>query len=216
MINKELPREKLIKNGPQSLSDSELVAILLEKGVKGNNVFNISKQVVKKYSLKELSELGIKKLSSIPGIGTAKACRIAASFELGKRLSLKSDFSPEITCAADVYDIMKNLKYENQEHFIVLFLDTRKRLIRKKTLFIGTLDSTIIHSREIFNNAIKESSSSIILVHNHPSGDPMPSQEDIIITEQIKKAGDIIGIPVLDHVIIGNNRFISLKEINEI
>ena len=216
MVNKELPREKLIKNDPQSLSDSELIAILLEKGVKGNSVFQISKELVENYSIKELSELGINKLSKIPGIGIAKACRISASFELGKRLSLNNDFSPEITCAEDVYDIMKNLKYENQEHFIVLFLDTRKKLIKKKTLFIGTLDSTIIHPREIFNNAIRESSSSIILIHNHPSGNPMPSQEDIIITKQIKQAGEIIGIPVLDHVIIGNDKFISLKEINEI
>lgn len=216
MINKDLPRERLIENGPQSLSNSELIAILLEKGVKGNNVFNISKDLVEKYTLKELSEIGIKNLSKIYGIGNAKACKIAASFELGKRLSLNSEFMPEITCAEDVYHIMKNLKYESQENFVVLFLDTKKKLLKKKTLFIGTLDSTLIHPREIFNNAIKESSSCIILVHNHPSGNPMPSEEDIEITKQIKYAGEIIGIPVLDHVIIGNNKFISLKDIKEI
>jgi DNA repair protein RadC len=216
MINNELPRERLILNGPRTLSNSELIAILLEKGAKGNSVFQISKKLAETYSLKELSELGINSLSKIHGIGSAKACRISAAFELGKRLSLTPELSTEITCAEDVYNLMKNLKYENQENFVVLFLDTRKKLIRKKILFIGTLDSTIVHPREIFNYAVKESSSSIILVHNHPSGDPMPSQEDILITKQIRKAGDIIGIPVLDHVIIGNNKFISLKDLKEI
>ncbi|MBT3721291.1 DNA repair protein RadC [archaeon] len=212
-----LPRERMIEFGVSSLSDYELIAILLEKGIKEKNVLDLSKELLSSYNLLQLSKLSPHKLSKIPGIGIAKSCRIIASFELANRLSSYHNFeNPKINSPEDVYHLLNYLKYKNKEILLGLFLDSKKQLISKKTIFIGILDATLIHPREIFSAAISSAAASIILVHNHPSGDPMPSLEDIKITKQLIIAGKIIGIPILDHIIIGNNKFISLKERNKI
>lgn len=216
-LGQNLPRERLMSSGAEALSNYELIAILLEKGIRNKNVLELSKEILAEYSLKELSGLSVNKLKKIPGIGTAKACRIIASFELARRMTSYHDSkNPEITGPEDVYHLLNFLIYRSNEIFLGLFLDTKKKLICKKTLFIGTLNTTLVHPREIFNEAIKASADSVILAHNHPSGDPMPSNEDIQITKQIIQAGEIIGIPVLDHVIIGNKKFISLRDIGKI
>lgn len=210
----ERPRERLIKTGPKSLSNAELLAIILRTGNKKENVLELSKRLIKEHNLKTLSRIRVNSLKKTFGIGQAKACQLIACFELGRRMScLKHGKNYTINSAKNIATIlMPELSNLKKEHFIGIFLDSRKRIIKKETIFIGSLDSSIIHPREIFKIALAESAAAVILAHNHPSGDPKPSQEDIEITKQITKAGEILGIQVLDHIVIGDNKFVSLKE----
>jgi DNA repair protein RadC len=210
----EKPRERLAKYGVEALSNSELLAIILAFGTYKKNVMMLSSEILSQYDLVQMSNESIQVLSKIKGVGVAKACRICACFELGRRTaSYTREKQPFISCAADVYKLLsQRYSVKRQEHLCVLFLDTRKRLIKEEILFIGTLDSSIIHPREIFNRAVQNMAASIIVAHNHPSGDPSPSQEDILITRQITEAGKIMGIPLLDHVVIGAGNYISIKE----
>lgn len=208
------PREKLIKNGANTLSDSELLAIILGTGSKKESVINVSNKLFSKYNVKSLSRLSIGTLKKELGIGDAKACQVVACFELGRRLArFKADKKPLIKDARSVAKIfipeMSSLK---KEHFKGIYLDSRKRIIREETIFIGSLNESVIHPREIFEIALNENAAALILLHNHPSGDPKPSSEDIEITKELVKAGDILGIPVLDHIIIGNQKYTSLRE----
>lgn len=214
----ERPRERLMKYDSSSLSNSELLAIIMGKGTREKNVLDLSTEILTKYDLTKLSQESVNSLNKINGVGIAKACQIVACFELGRRLnSYFKESMPPISCPDDVFKLLNpKLKFKKKEHFIGLFLDTRKRLIKEETMFIGTLDTSVIHPREILKSAIKESASALIIAHNHPSGDPKPSSEDIRITKQIVKAGDIIGIPVLDHVIIGLQEYTSLRDDGEI
>lgn len=208
------PMEKLERYGAKYLSDSEILAIIIHKGTKNINAIDISNNILKKYDLEKLSKLSLKELQSIAGIGKVKAIQILAVIELAKRLDA-CDFRKDnlsIRYASQVYIYMKHLVELQQEHFIVLLLNAKNKIIKEDTVFIGTLDYTLVHPREIFRNAIKECASAIILVHNHPSGDSTPSKEDIQITKKISDVGEIIQIPVLDHVIIGNKNYWSSKE----
>ncbi len=215
--SEEKPRERLVKYGEPSLSNSELLAIILGKGTKEKNVLELSGEILSQNNLKKLSTQNVVSLSNIKGVGFAKACQIVACFELGRRLaSFSEETKPIITCAEDIYKIIHpKLREEKKENFLGVFLDTRKRIIKEETLFIGTLDSSIIHPREILRSAIKESAAALIVVHNHPSGDSSPSNEDIEITKRIINAGEIIGIPLLDHIIIGDNNYVSLRNFKE-
>ena len=210
----ERPRERLIKLGPKALSTAELLAILLRTGNKKENVLELSKRLMNDYDLKTLSRIRINNLKRTFGVGEAKACQLIACFELGRRTScLKNGRCKTVNSAKDIANVLiPELAELKKEHFIGLFLDSRKKLIKKETIFIGSLDSAIIHPREIFKIALAESAAAVILAHNHPSGDPNPSEEDIEITKQIMKAGDVLGITVLDHVIIGDNKYKSLNE----
>lgn len=210
----ERPRERLIKEGPKSLSNAELLAIILRTGNKKENVLELSKRIIKKYDFKTLSRIRTNSLKKTFGIGETKACQVIACFEIGRRRAcLKNGKSKTINSAKDIAKLlMPELSNLKKEHFIGLFLDSRKRVIKQETLFIGSLDSSIIHPREIFKTALAESAAAVILAHNHPSGDPRPSEEDIEVSKQIIKAGDILGIQVLDHVIIADSRYISLNE----
>ena len=208
------PREKLIKNGPKTLSDSELLAIILRTGNKEENVLSLSNKLFKRYNIKSLSRVGMNNLKKELGVGEAKACQIIACFELGRRLArFRGDKKFSVKNAKDIARIfipeMGSLK---KEHFKGIYLDSRKRIIREETVFIGSLNESVIHPREIFEIALNENAAALILLHNHPSGDPKPSSEDIEITKELVKAGDILGIPVLDHIIVGSNRYVSLKE----
>ena len=210
----ERPREKLIKHGPKNLTNSELLAIILRTGNKKENVLELSNKFFKKYNLKSLSRVKLASLKKQLGIGDAKACQIVACFELGKRLSaFKEDKHPQIKNAKDIFKIfgpeMGNLE---KEHFKGIYLDSRKRMIKQETIFIGSLNESIIHPREIFKIALDENAAAIILLHNHPSGNPSPSSFDIEITKELIKAGELLGIQVLDHIIIGGEKYISLKE----
>ncbi len=210
----ERPREKLIKYGPKTLTNSELLAIILRTGSKNENVLNLSNELFNKYNLKSLSRLKVSELKKQLGIGDAKACQIIASFELGKRLSaFKEGKKPEIKTAKDIADIfIPEMNDLEKEHFKGIYLDSRKRLIKQETIFIGSLNESVIHPREIFKIALDENAAAIILLHNHPSGDPSPSSFDIEITKELVKAGELLGISVLDHIIIGGNNYISFRE----
>ncbi len=211
----ERPRERLIKYGAESLSDAQLLAIILRTGSSKKGVISLAMSLLDKYkTLKNIDTASIKELSLIDGLGIAKIAQIKAAFELGKRLMSESDHDRPIFSSSNaVYSYFaprfKNLK---KELFISILLDVKNRLIREFKVSEGTLTNSLIHPREAFKEAVKESAASVIFVHNHPSGDPTPSRDDITITERLKSAGEIIGISVLDHVIIGDGKYISLKE----
>ena len=210
----ERPRERLIRIGSKSLSNAELLAIILKIGNKKENVLELSKRLIREHNLKRLSRIGVNNLKNVFGIGEAKACQIIACFELGRRTAcIKDKRGERINFSKDIAKMLIPELYGlKKEYLICVFLDSRRNVLKYETISIGSLNSSIIHPREIFRAAIEESSAAIILVHNHPSGNPNPSNDDIEITKQIIEAGIIIGIDVLDHIIIGNNNYFSLKE----
>ncbi len=208
------PREKLIKYGAKILTNSELLAIILRIGNKKENVINLANKLFNKYDIKSLSRIEISKLKKELGIGDVKACQIIACFELGRRLaSFKKHKKPVIKEAKDIAKIfipeMSSLK---KEHFKGIYLNSRKRIIKEETIFIGSLNESVIHPREIFQIALDENAAALILLHNHPSGDPKPSNFDIKITKELVKAGKLLGIKILDHIILGDNSYLSFKE----
>lgn len=209
----ERPREKLIERGPQNLKDEELLAILLGTGLRGKNVIEVAKQILRKYSKKRLLKLTYNDLSKIKGIGPAKACTILAAQELVKRaLEVGEETLPKIESIKDVIAQFSYLREKTREHLAALYLNARNELVFKKHLFVGTLDANICHPREIFEYALIHHASSVILVHNHPSGDPEPSKADLEITKRIQEAGKILGIDLLDHIIITKTKIFSFKE----
>jgi len=209
----ERPREKLISKGPQNLKDEEFLAILLGTGVEGKNVIEVAKQILNKYSKKRLLKLTYNDLSKIKGIGPAKACTILAAAELVKRaLKIGEETLPVIHSTKDVIAQVGYLRNKLREHLVATYLNARNEMLFRKHIFIGTLDANIAHPREIFSEALRQNAAAIILVHNHPSGDPEPSKADLEITKRILEAGKIMGIDVLDHVIITKNKVFSFKE----
>jgi len=205
------PRERMKKLGLSSLSDAEVLALILQKGTRSDNVIDMSNKLIAKYGLEKLSSLSLTELSAINGIGEAKATQVLAAFEISRRIPLFN--GTKITCAKDVFEKYKYLSDLKQEKFMVLILDTKNKIIREEVVSVGTLDSALIHPREIFKSAIKESANAIIVVHNHPSGDCSPSEEDIKITSKISAAGETLGIKMLDHVIVGFENYWSWQEI---
>jgi DNA repair protein RadC len=209
----ERPREKLIAKGSQNLKDEELLAILLGTGIKGKNVIEVSRQILKKHSKKRLLQLDYKKLSKIKGIGSAKACTLLAAQELIKRaLKIQDETLPIISSVKDVVAQAVYMRNKTREHLMVIYLNARNEMIYKKPMFVGTLNANLVHPREIFKGALEHNAASVILVHNHPSGDPEASQDDLEITKRIVEAGKIMGIDVLDHIIITKTKVFSFKE----
>lgn len=213
----ERPREKLIQRGAASLSDTELLAILLRTGTSSVSVLHLAEEVLAKYQDKGLvaiMNISPQEIASVHGVGLAKAATIVAAVELGRRLSAKAAQKLEkIEGPEDVARYASPLlRFEQKEHFLVMLLDVRNRVLAMPTVSIGSLTASVAHPREIFREAIRYSAANMILIHNHPSGDPTPSREDVQITKQMMKAGEIMGIPVLDHVIIAGDGFLSLKE----
>lgn len=204
------PREKLEKYGPEKLSNSELLAILLGAGVKGKNVVELSNSILKKFG-DDLINASFDELKSTFGLGSAKSCEIVACFELGKRL-LKGKETNLILSPEDVFDQLKDIRDHKKEHFVVFYLDTRNQEIQREIISVGTLNANLVHPREVFESAIKNNTAQILVAHNHPSGDPEPSEDDKLITKRLVEAGKILGIEVIDHVIIAKNGFVSLKE----
>lgn len=207
------PRERLEKNGVHVLSDAELLAIIFKTGNKEENAIVMSDRLITKYWLGKLNELSLKELQEIKGIGPAKSMQIKALFEFNKRHSLAKRDGEPVKSARDVFEYASHRLITNQqENFMILLLDSKNRIVKDEVISIGTLNASIIHPREVFKSAIRESANSIILVHNHPSGDPNPSLEDEQITEKLFEAGELLNIKVLDHVIIGKDKFWSFKE----
>jgi len=207
------PRERFLKLGPEALSDAELFAILLRTGIRGENVIDMSNRLINEYGLDKLFECSLKELQSIKGIGPSKAMQILTIAEIQKRINQSKHPIKKITCAEDVFNYFhERLKDKKEEHFYVLMLDTKNNIIGEQLISKGILDASIIHPREVFKPAIKNSASKIILVHNHPSGDPSPSGEDLEITEKLTEVGESMGISVLDSVILGEGKWWSWKE----
>lgn len=213
MHKEEFPREKLIKYGASTLANYELLAIILNTGTKKENVLELSKRITSKYPLRVLCSSNFASLIRELGVGEAKACKILAISELARRLNAPEEEALFVKSAKDVSDILiPRISHLQAENLLAVYLNSRKKVISIKTIFVGSLNESLINAREIFKNAIEENASAIILAHNHPSGDPTPSDSDLSSTEEIKKAGDIMGIEVLDHVIIGGNNYWSLRE----
>jgi len=209
----ERPREKLIAKGPRNLKDKELLAILLNKGRKGKNVLEVAREILAKQPMKKLLAADYEKLAAIKGIGPGKACSLLAAFELTKRaLEVEDNNLPTINSARDALAQLQELRTARKEHFVVLYLNARNQLIHKEIISIGTLNASLVHPREIFEPALRILASQIIVAHNHPSGDLHPSEEDLKITQRLAAAGELLGIEVLDHLIVVDNNFSSLKE----
>jgi len=209
----ERPREKLIEKGIENLKDEELLAILLRTGAKDKNVLDLSRQILRKFSKRKFLKLKLDDLVRIKGINKAKASTILAAIEFTKRLlNLGEETLPKVKSKQDVIAQFGYLREKTREHFAVIYLNARNEVIFKKHLFIGTLNSNICHPREVFQYALLHNASSVILVHNHPSGDPEPSEADIVVTKRMVEAGKIMGVEVLDHVIITKNKAVSFKE----
>lgn len=206
------PREKLQKYGPKKLTNTELLAILLRTGTKDMNVIELSSRVLKTIHSANLPNITIDALTSIKGLGTTKACEIIAAMELGKRL-LKDPEAPQIVSPQRVYESLKTIANHKKEHFIAIYLDTRNREITREIISVGTLNASIAHPREVFEPAIRLLANAVIVAHNHPSGDPTPSQHDIDITKRLHEAGKILDIPLLDHIIVTATAYISFHEI---
>jgi len=213
--HEERPRERMMRYGAEALSHTELLAILLRTGTKRQSALHLAGAIMKECgSLRNLMDMSMEQLTAIRGIGPAKAVQLRAGIELGKRISRSSLGDAYVVRrpkdAADY--IMEELRFLKKEHFICLFLNTKNHIIARETLSMGTLNASLVHPREVFRAAIQRSSASIICAHNHPSGDPTPSPEDIALTQRLVQAGELVGIDVLDHLIIGDGRFVSLKE----
>lgn len=208
------PREKLLQHSSSTLSNSELLAILLGTGYRQKSALNLAYDLLKRYSLRNLSRASVRELQNIPGIGISKASSILAAFELGRRMLLeKQEALEKITCVIDAVHIFQNLIGEQrQEMLAAIYLDSRNNVLSKKIIFIGSVNQSIVHPREIFKLAFEERASSLIIAHNHPSGDPLPSDEDITVTNKIKDSADIFDMILLDHIIIGAGEYYSFAE----
>lgn len=215
LATSDRPRERLIQVGANAISTAELLAIIMRTGSSGENVLRLAERLLNKFrDLSGIARASISELTQVKGIGPAKAVEIKAALEVGRRLMT---FAPEerfkITSPDDAANlVMSEMALLEQEHLRVVILDTRNRVISTPTIYIGSLNTSVVRIGEIFKRAIKENAAAIIVVHNHPSGDPSPSPEDIRVTRQIVEAGRLLNIDLLDHLIIGHYQFVSMKE----
>ena len=217
MPSNERPRERLLLFGAKSLSNTELIAIILRIGYKNLSAIDLAKMILHDVNtLADLKQKTIHELSKIKGVGPTKAITLLAAIELGERVLKTNVDKLQICSPNDVYQLLKydmmNLK---QEVLYVLFLDVKTNLIAKKKIFVGSLNQSLIHPREVFKYAVKYSAYSVILVHNHPSGDPEPSSQDLQVTKAFEEAGKMLQIEVLDHIIIADDLYLSIKEFNK-
>ncbi|WP_208559017.1 RadC family protein [Marinilactibacillus kalidii] len=209
------PRERLCEYGAKALANHELLAILLRTGTKNLNVLQLSMAVLTEVEdLYSLRHITVEELVNIQGIGKTKAIELIAAIELGGRVIRASQIKEgTVTSSAYIGHLLQDeLSGLSQEHVVAIYLNTKNEIIKKETVFKGSLNSSVAHPREIFRGAVKYSAARIIIAHNHPSGNPNPSEADLLFTERMAKAGEMMGIEVLDHIIVGENRYISLKE----
>jgi DNA repair protein RadC len=209
------PRERLLLVGPSAISTAELLAIIMRTGGGGEHVLRLAERVLIRFGgLPGLSRATIAELQSIKGIGEAKAVEIKAALELGRRLMTTApEERPRVASPADAANLlMSEMTFLEQEHLRLILLDTRNRVLRAPTVYVGSLNTSVVRVGEIFREAIRDNAAALIVAHNHPSGDPSPSPEDVNVTRQIVKAGKLLDIEVLDHIVIGRQRFVSLKE----
>ncbi|MCH9813020.1 MAG: DNA repair protein RadC [Epsilonproteobacteria bacterium] len=211
LYKNDKPREKLAQKGAQSLKDHELLAILLGSGTKDKDVLKLSREIIKLFE-KDFDTLNLEKLQDIHGLGLAKASQILSAIELSRRYLIKQN--RRIKHAKDIYEELLDFTNKKQEYFIAITLDGASHIIDTRVIFIGTLNQTLVHPREIFAYAISDRAASIIIAHNHPSGELRPSLEDKLVTQRIHEVSQIMGIELLDHLIISKKGFYSFKEHN--
>lgn len=213
-IKPDAPRERLLEQGPEVLRNDELLAIVLQSGNKQASVLELSTRVLTACNgLLGLLDASVEELMAISGIGPAKALQIAACVELGRRIVRSpGEMKKQIRSAEDAAEyVMDRMRHLKKEHFFILHLDTKHRLIGEEVVSVGSLDASIVHPREIFKSAVKRSASAVLCLHNHPSGDPSPSPEDKAVTARLCEAGRLLGIDVLDHIVVGDGRYVSLR-----
>jgi len=211
----ERPRERLARYGAEALAIAELLAILLRTGTQQESALALAERLLVQFgSLKAIAGASIAEMGAVKGIGPVKAIQIAAAVEIGRRLAAFSDEArPQIRGPESVaHLLMPELRHAPREEFCALLLDAQNRVLRVSTITIGLLDESLVHPREVFREALRHNCAAIIVAHNHPSGDPTPSRQDIAVTRRLMEAGAVIGIEVLDHIVIGDGRWVSLKE----
>ncbi|MEG0830503.1 MAG: DNA repair protein RadC [Anaerovoracaceae bacterium] len=211
----ERPREKMLKQGRAALSNGELLAILIKSGTKGKSAIDIGQELLSldKEGLIFLVDAAPEELCVISGVGEAKACQILAAIELGKRIAIRPrSENCAVTTPQEIANLfMEEMRHYPKEYFKILLINVQGKIIEETQISVGDVCSTIVHPREVFRSAVKRSAAGIICVHNHPSGNPNPSKEDLETTKRLQKTGEILGIQVLDHIIIGDGKYISLK-----
>ncbi len=205
----ERPREKLVKYGVSKLRNEELLAIILGSGKKGKNVLELAHEVDR--IIRKNEDINFEKLNKISGLGLAKKCALLACFELGKR-KIVSVKQLVIISPKDIWEELRDIRGSKKEYFIAFYLNINNEVIKKEIISIGTLDSSLVHPREVYEPAVKNLAAQIILVHNHPSGNCQPSDEDIKTTKQLIEAGKIMGIEIIDHIIVTEKEYLSMKE----
>lgn len=213
--DREKPREKLLRSGKESLSNTELLAILIGSGTRNRSAMELAAEILALHrsGIKYLAECRPEELTKVKGIGIAKSCEVLAAAELGRRIaSVPVEDKPVIKSSADIAcAFMERMRYYRKEHFISVMINAKGQIIEEVEVSIGDLCSSSTHPREVFVDAVRRSAGSVIFLHNHPSGDPTPSEADIITTRRLMEAGEILGIPVLDHIVIGDGSFVSMK-----
>lgn len=212
---RERPRERLAADGPATLSDSELLAILLRTGTRENTAVQLAEHLlVQLGGLQELPRCSMEEYKAVKGMGTAKAVTVMAAVEMAKRLANRMRAEPvTVSSPGDAAGlVMEEMRHYLREHFRVVLLDTKNKVLGIEEISIGSLNTSLVHPREVFRPAVKKACASVILVHNHPSGDPTPSREDLDVTRRLCEAGRLVGIEVIDHIVIGDGRFVSFRE----
>lgn len=210
----ERPRERLLLHGADRLSDAQLLAIIIRNGANGRTAVDLGRELLERFDgLAGIAQAGISEICSIKGIGPAKAAEIKAAIELGRRHARPTLAGASFCASGDVADFfLPRLKDAKREEFRCVLLDTKNRFIRDETVSIGSLTASLVHPRDTFKSAVRESAAAVIFVHNHPSGDTKPSQEDILLTRRLVQAGELLGIRVLDHIIVGNGGHFSFRD----
>ena len=216
----EQPKNKLAMYGASSLSNAELLSLLISQGSKQESELRLAEKVLAKckdLGISGMVHMSVKELASIPGMTKAKSSRILAAVELSRRLAMDEATKVDVIHGPEdaASYAMPRFRFEQREHFAVMLLNTKNHVLGLTDVSVGSLTASIVHPREVFQAALRYAAASMILLHNHPSGDPSPSQEDINVTQRLVKAGKIMDVPVLDHIILGHNRFVSLKEKGE-
>jgi len=208
----ERPRERLFELGPGALSDADLVALIFGSGSGGESVLDVASRVARSISLRRLHQTALEDLLTVKGMGPARAAQLLAAAEIGRRLWPDADPIPLVRGPETIFELTADIRRSNREHFVGFYLNSRNQVLRREIISIGSLNASIVHPREVFIPALAVSAASLILAHNHPSGDPSPSEEDLAITRRIAESGRLLGIELLDHVVVAREAYTSFKE----
>jgi len=208
----ERPRERLFELGPGALSDADLVALVLGVGSGGESVLDVAARVTRTIQLRRLHQTAVEDILAVKGMGPARAAQLLAAAEIGRRIWPDADPIPLVRGPETIFELTADIRRSNREHFVGFYLNSRNQVLRREIISIGSLNASIVHPREVFIPALAVSAASLILAHNHPSGDPSPSEEDLAITRRIAESGRLLGVELLDHVVVAREAYMSFKE----